>query len=252
MAVLSINKEEIMKAIKKILFLIGLSVFAWQTQATQESSFCENMGEVWVKEFARNKHSAEGALIQLQANLSKKPNEQSEQFNLGIEAFFNGDVEKSTEEFEKIMQAKVDNHLLNAFTSSFLSGLYFEKGDIEKSYHHTYKWASFVAGTSTIYDMTLFHSKICEEELKETREKLELKLLADDDEIKKFFPNAVDTSAHTKYYMDINNYPKDYIKAYYWANLAVEWHLPLADELRDLIAENMTDEEIEEALNFSY
>lgn len=161
-------------------------------------------------------------------------------------------VDKNKERFETIMQEEDDPFLLMA-ASNFLVFLYFNEGDIEKSYSYLHErlMLSFFE-TSTLYEMALFHSKICEKELERARAKVRLEKLADFEEIKKLHPNMIDISNYIKYYMDIHNYPKDYIQAYYWANLAVERNLPLAVEMRELIAENMTAEEIEQALNYFY
>lgn len=144
------------------------------------------------------------------------------------------------ERFEKMLEEEKDDSFLRIIALNFLTLLYFDKGDIEKSYHYLYERAvSSLHETSTAYEMALFYSKICKEELKETHAKVMLEKLADFNELKKAFPDIINVGAYIKFYMNINNYPTDYIQAYYWADLAVKRNLPLALELRNLIAEKI-------------
>lgn len=238
-----------MKTIKKIFFLVGFSVFVLQSQATQESSFCQSIEEAYLSEFARDKVKFNTVFGEIQN--AETPNEH---YNSGMQAFFAGDVDKSIEEFEKITQVERGDPLLRAVSLNHLMFLYLEKGDLEQSfsYLHERTASSLVGASHLFYQMALFYSKLCEEDLKEARTKIMLEQLSGFYKVKETFPDMIDYGTHMKYYMDINNYPKDYIRAYYWTDLAMKNKLPLADELNYLIAEKMTAEEIEQALNLSY
>lgn len=239
------------KEIKEILLLSAFVIsalivlsFAIIKQSDNEEEFsCQLAKKVYVKGF--KKEMRKQMIRETVSSFSSS----SADFDKALSALEEGQIDKSITLFEKL--ATQDDAYAVETAGSFLTMLYAHKNNYEKTLYWYHQLALMPSTPSAQYGLALGYFKICEEEVQEAEAEIVAKLQLVLKIIKFSFPK-LNVQAYIDFLQDPDLLPKDYIQAYFWADLAVKNQFPTAVELRDLIAEKLTAEEVEQALNFSY
>lgn len=245
-----------MNQLKRIKIILPLSVFIIsvlivliftiikQNHNKGELS-CQKIKKIYVKGF--KKEMRKEMIREFFSSFSSHPSDAS--IDKAVSALEEGQIDKSIILFEEL--ATQDDAYTVKTTGSFLVMLYAHKNNDEKTLYWHHQLALMHSSPSAQYGLALNYSKICEEEVQEAKTEMVAKLQFFLKIIKFSFPK-LNIQAYTDFLQNPDLLPKDYVQAYFWANLAVQNQFPTALGLRDLIAEKMTAQEIEQALNFSY
>lgn len=242
-------KSQSPKAIFLFFSLIGFSLFATAKQ-DQEESFCQEMKSIYLEANIKHKEYVNEQATLLIKQQNEQPNYLLYRAMASVtdeEAINNGIIL-----WEKLTETTAKNDFIYTVSSYWLAILYANKKDSENALYWFLNSALPPYKSLQQYELSLYHSKICEEELKEMQEEIrsqnqqDLQELESEDLVRKIKTNALDPL------IKMDNFSKDYIQAYYWANLAAQNNYPSALQLKKLIAEKMSPEEIQTALNFVY
>lgn len=239
------------------LMTSSLSIRAEESNIQEENKsnevlFCEKMRELYVESAVEHRRIMDGLSLIFSIEQSEET-ENFEWFNTQYR-LMQGNKDSAIRQLEEIVEkTDIEDELLYQFALYDLVILYADKHDYEKALHWSHKFSSLSLMTIEQYRWGLTYSKICEEELKSALEEFHLRIQEDitaDKQMNRLKNINLDT--YIDFFNNLDNFPKDYVQAYYWADLAVKNQFPLAVELRELIVEKMSSEEIEQALSLSY